>query len=138
MGLFYENLEPSVRKFMLDEIEMDIANGSIYVSNYLNEIGCTSWPDLLRAAAKDGKDDSFSQAIRDNGCLKTHVERKKPKGGYAIVAVPYTAHETMAEGEFNRFYTRGLCLYAIDKAIPYLERDEIWLNRRGIPKGEFF
>ncbi|MDP9056462.1 MAG: hypothetical protein M3N34_03915 [Pseudomonadota bacterium] len=37
----------------------------------------------------------------------------------------------------------GSCRFCVGKswqaaADPYLERDEIWLNRRGIPKGEFF
>jgi hypothetical protein len=35
--------------------------------------------------------------------------------------VDRTAHETLAEGEFNRFYMRGLCQYAIEQGIPELE-----------------
>lgn len=121
MGLIYENLEPAVRNLMLEEIEIDIANGTIYISNYLNEVGCAAWPELLRAAARSGRDDSLSQAIRANGCLKTHTDRRKPTGGYTKAAVPYTAHETMGEGEFNRYYKRGLSRYAIDNGIPHLE-----------------
>ncbi|MFZ0321604.1 MAG: hypothetical protein WAL56_20940 [Candidatus Sulfotelmatobacter sp.] len=36
-------------------------------------------------------------------------QRRKPKGGYTTAAVPVTAADTLAEGEFNRFYARGLC-----------------------------
>lgn len=35
--------------------------------------------------------------------------------------VPVTAPDTLAEGEFNRFYVRGLCLRAIEKGIPEME-----------------
>lgn len=121
MGLTYENLEQSVRQYMLEEIEMDVGNGSIYISNYLNESGCAMWPDLLRSAASDGDDDSLASALTQNGCLKTHTERRKPKGGFTLAAVPYTAHETMGEGEFNRYYTRGLCRYAIANGIARLQ-----------------
>lgn len=36
-------------------------------------------------------------------------QRRKPSGGYSTVSVPVTAADTLAEGEFNRFYVRGLC-----------------------------
>jgi hypothetical protein len=36
-------------------------------------------------------------------------EKKKPTGGTALAKVPHTAAAMLAEGEFNRFYLRGLC-----------------------------
>jgi hypothetical protein len=121
VGLAYENLDDATRAFMLEEIEMDIAAGTIYVSSYLNDRGCATWPDLLRQAALGGTDDSLAQAIRNDDCLKTHVPRAKPKGGFTIAAVPYTAHETMGEGEFGRYYARGLCRRAIAEGVTGLE-----------------
>lgn len=121
MGLAYENLDETTRRFMLEEIDMDVQNGTIYISNYLNPHGCETWPGLLRAAAENGNDDSLAMAIRRDRCLKDRVERRKPKGGTTMAAVPITAHETMGEGEFNRYYTRGLCRRAIEERLPYLE-----------------
>jgi hypothetical protein len=50
-------------------------------------------------------------------------ERKKPTGGFTSAKVPVNAAEILAEGEFNRFYARGLCLRAvaegIDKVVVY-------------------
>jgi len=43
MGLRYENLDETTRRYMNEEIERDIADGSIYISNRLNP-----------AAASDG------------------------------------------------------------------------------------
>lgn len=47
-------------------------------------------------------------------------------------AVPINAHLTLAEGEFNRYYMRGLCLRAIEEKIPMLiiERVKGVLNPR--------
>jgi len=39
MGLAYENLDDMTRRLMRLEIESDIANGTIYISNYLNPQG---------------------------------------------------------------------------------------------------
>lgn len=52
--------------------------------------------------------------IRLNGYLLAKEQRKKPNGGSTLADVPYTAADTLAEGEFNRFYIRGLCLKAIE------------------------
>ncbi|HQS69556.1 MULTISPECIES: hypothetical protein [unclassified Novosphingobium] len=121
MGLAYGVIPPEVRGFMLEEIDLDFANGSIYISNYLNERGSIAWPDLLREAATNGNDDSLATAIRQNGYLKSHTQRRKPSGGFTTAAVPHTAHETMGEGEFNRYYTRGLCRFAIANGVSSLE-----------------
>lgn len=121
MGLNYENLDSATRKFMLEEIDMDVANGTIYISNYLNAEGSMSWPGMIRAAAEAGNDNTLAAAITQDRCLKSHAEKRKPKGGFTLAAVPYTAHETMGEGEFNRYYARGLCRRAIDEHIVRLE-----------------
>jgi hypothetical protein len=49
--------------------------------------------------------------------MKDETQRRKPKGGFTIVKVPVTAPAMLAEGEFNRFYARGLCLKAIKNGI---------------------
>lgn len=49
--------------------------------------------------------------------LNTHEQRKKPKGGTTVAQVPVTAPDTLAEGEFNRFYARGLCARAVAAGI---------------------
>lgn len=121
MGLRYENLDDATRRFMVEEIDMDVQSGAIYISRYLNPRGCDAWPVLLREAAERGTDDTLASAIVRDRCLEERVERKKPKGGVTMVNVPVTAHETMGEGEFNRYYTRGLCRRAIAEGIPQVE-----------------
>jgi hypothetical protein len=51
VGLKLEDLEVA-RKFMLEEIEMDIKSEKIHLSSYLTQSGQGNWPDLLREAAQ--------------------------------------------------------------------------------------
>lgn len=121
MGLAYENLDEQTRKFMLEEIDLDVTNGNVYVSNYLNDAGADAWVNLLREAASSGNDDSLANTIQHGNYLKDQVQRKKPSGGFTMAKVPYTAHETLGEGEFGRYYVRGLCRRAIDEEISEVE-----------------
>ncbi len=121
MGLQFENLDQATRDGMLQEIDRDVQSGSVYVSNYLNEAGQRDWTDILRENAANGTDDALARAIRERGYLKAQVERRKPTGGFTIARVPHTAPETLGEGEFGRYYARGLCVRAINEGIPELE-----------------
>lgn len=117
MGLAYENLDDQTRKLMIEEIEMAVRDGSIYLSSYLSERGLSDWVGLLKAAAATGTDDTLAAELRKFDRINETAERRKPKGGFTTVRVPHTAAETMAEGEFNRFYCRGLCRIAIANGV---------------------
>jgi hypothetical protein len=49
------------------------------------------------------------------------TEPRNTKNGVTWAKVPVTAPETLAEGEFNRFYARGLCRRAIDEGKPKVQ-----------------
>ena len=117
MPLNYLNLDDQTRGFIVEEIEMDIANESMYVSSYLSDDGVADWPHILRTAAEQHDDGWLAGQLRGTGRLKTLAHRRKPKGGYSTVKVPVTAPETMAEGEFNHYYARGVCRRAIAEGI---------------------
>ncbi|MFT9459473.1 MAG: hypothetical protein ABF611_07965 [Acetobacter orientalis] len=112
MPLHYENLDVTTRKFMQEEIEKDTENSTIYIGSYLNEEGRILWPSLLLEAAKNGNDASLAAKLRNENLLKTQALRSgKP------VSVPVTAADTLSEGEFNRYYARGVCLHAISNGV---------------------
>lgn len=117
MALNLVNLDSTTRQFMLEEIEQDIAENKLYYSPRLSQAGRQQYPDLLRGAARDGTDQSLADELRKQGRLNATEERRKPKGGTTIAQVPVTAPETLAEGEFNRFYARGLCRRALAERI---------------------
>lgn len=120
MALKLVNLDDRTRSFMVSEIESDKKADKLYVSPRLNERGREKYYDLLREAADKHDDSWLAERLRRDGLMKTVEERKKPKGGYTTAQVPVTAPDTLAEGEFNRFYIRGLCLRAIQDNIPEL------------------
>ncbi|ANA13390.1 hypothetical protein [Acetobacter oryzifermentans] len=108
MPLNYESLDETTRKFMQEEVEKDTENGTIYLGSYLNEEGRILWPSLLLEAAEKGDDASLAAKLRDENLLKTHALRAGK-----TVSVPVNAADTLSEGEFNRYYARGVCLHAI-------------------------
>jgi hypothetical protein len=109
MALQYPDLDQTTRQYMLDELELDVKEGRLYVSPRLSGKGVTDYPALLKSAIESGDDTSPAGELRKDGRLNTTEQRRKPKSGYTTAAVPVTAADTLAEGEFNRFYSRGLC-----------------------------
>ena len=117
MALNYHNLDARTRGFMVDEIDRDVADESIYISPRLTSDGQSDWADLIRTAAQEHNDEWLSAQLRGSARLKTMERRKTKGGGYTTARVPHTAPDTLAEGEFNRFYARGLCRRAMDEGI---------------------
>ena len=112
MGLHYFHLDADTRANMLTEIDHDISARVLYISDRLSPRGAASYPHLIKEAASSGTDDSLSQAIRP--LLNSHQKPRRMRGGrVATPVMPINAHETLAEGEFNRFYMRALCLRAL-------------------------
>ncbi len=116
MGLDYRNLDDMTRSLMISEIELDISKQRLYTSENLTSHGASVYPTLLKDAAAGGTDDSLAAAIRP--LLNSHEKPRHLKSG-ALSAPPImrsNAHEMLAEGEFNRFYVRALCLRALESS----------------------
>jgi len=107
MGLDYRSLDSATREAMAAEVERDAAARSLYISPRLTEQGANEWPELLLSAVKTGTDDSLARELSTRRLLKTHEESHRNGKPYTK-AVPATAASTLAEGEFNRFYLRGI------------------------------
>ncbi len=120
MPLKFANLDERTRKYMLEEIEMDAQREKIYVGSYLSDIGRDDWRSLIEEAARAGSAATLAVQLRQKGRLSATAPRKT-KNGITMVNVPVTANETLAEGEFNRFYIRALCRCAIEDGISQVE-----------------
>jgi len=118
MGLTYKNLDADTRRLMLAEIDRDLSEGLLYLSDNLNPQGQQIYPELIKAAARDGSDVTLAAVVR--GWLNAHEKPRKLKsGGFSKPPVMrVNAHEMLAEGEFNRFYIRAICLRAIQQGVP--------------------
>ncbi len=109
MALDLINLDAETRRCMIDEMEHDISADTLYTGKYLSDYGAERYPQLLREALETGTDGSLAAALSETGLFNDTYEKRKPSGGYTSSKVPHTAPVTLAEGEFNRFYLRGLC-----------------------------
>jgi hypothetical protein len=102
----FKNLNPDVRQYILREIDWDIAEGVLYPSKNFTDAGRIEYPALLRSAATDYNE--VWLAARLIGLFnEMEMSAGKPK------RVRRDAHTFFAQSEFNRFYCRGLCSYAL-------------------------
>lgn len=116
----FENLDGNTRAAMLEAIEEAERSNNIYYSTRFNEAGNKQWLPLLRQAAQEHNEHWLAYQLEANGLMKDFEGAHKPTGGYTIKHVPHTAAETMAEGQFNRFYILGLCKRARAEGISQL------------------
>lgn len=126
MPFDYPNLE-IVRPEMVVEIEADRANSAIYISSRLTDAGVKQWPELLLRAAQVGDSDSLAQELGTPGLLNEY-EVATRNGKMNTKRVPVSAAETLAEGEFNRYYLRGLARIALATG----QRIEIYRGRASV------
>lgn len=99
----------------VEEIDRDVAGRGVYLSSYLTDDGKAKWPSYLREAADTGTDDSLAHRLNAERCFRDKVERRKPKGGFTMAAVPHTAAQTLAESQFNMYFMRALARRALDE-----------------------
>jgi hypothetical protein len=115
MAINLENLDVKTREYMRGEINLDFEQDKIYYSAYLREGLKDQWDDFLLNAVNEHDADWLQAQAEQNSMLNSSYQRRKPSGGFTTAKVPYTAAQTLAEGEFNRFYCRGLCARAIEE-----------------------
>jgi hypothetical protein len=114
MGLNYKSLDSLTRQKMSEEFNHDLQANNLYLSKRFNQNGRDYYQRIMPNHIQNGNDDSLAEDLRNNNSFLTHEDRKTVKG-VTKVKVPETAAQTFAEGEFNRFYLRGLCLRAISE-----------------------
>jgi hypothetical protein len=117
MPFDFKHLDDRTRGLMLDEVDRDIAAGTLYLSDNLSADGRAAYPALLRASAESGDETTLAAGLRTR--LNTHEKPRRLKsGGYSKPPVMRAnAHEMLAEGEFNRYYIRAICRRALEDGI---------------------
>lgn len=106
----FHDLDEKIRALMIDEMNFDINNTSLYYSSRFNVKGKSLYPELLLEAIRTGDEFTLAIALKSNGCFQI----KEFRGG-KMVNVPVNAHMTFSEGEFNRYYIRAVARRAIDE-----------------------
>ena len=102
----FKNLTAEVRQHMLAEIDKDMVDGVLVMSKRFTNDGVAKYPPLLRSAARQ-HDEAWlaDQLIGSFNATELSAGKIKP--------VPRNAHTLFAQCEFNRFYCRALCLFAL-------------------------
>lgn len=110
----FKKLDARTRTLMTEEISSAQKSGAIYFSTRFTQLGTDSWPAWLLGAAGEFDEHWLAFQIEAVNAMKHLETRAKPKGGYTVTHVPDTAAETLADGQFNRFYIAAICRRAIE------------------------
>lgn len=109
MGLHYQNLDDITRKYMLDEVAL----GNHYMSPRLTPAGLTAWPGLMEQAARLHTDNWLAEQLLSMGHIRTEESYTRDGKGFTRRINQQSSATQLGEGEFNRYYVRGLCIRAI-------------------------
>ena len=120
MALHLVDLDDATRPYLLEEFHSDVAQNALYLSPRLSELGRSAYPGLLEEALRAGDDSNLAGALSGTGVLNEFEMSMSRAGRRYEKRVPVNAPETLAEGEFNRFYLRGLCRLALAGGIDHL------------------
>lgn len=108
MPFDFKNLDKIAREIMMYELIQDEQENNIYFSKRFNDNGRKHYVSLLKKAIEEGNEITLANSLRLNNCF---AQNESTKTG--LKKIPTTAPELFAEGEFNRYYIRGMCRIAI-------------------------
>ena len=106
----FESLDTRTRQIMLDELSMDLAGGRLCFSTRFTPAGHSAYPGILHQAITTGNDATLAHDLLVGGFFSDMEIGRSKTGKTFMRRVPENAHEIFAEGEFNRFYLRALCV----------------------------
>jgi hypothetical protein len=113
MPLQYENLDPTTRRYALSELEQDLASGAFHASERLRPEAVGEYQRLLSEALRY-YDDRWLEEHAADLLIETESRRTRT-GGTTTARVPQFAARLLAEGDFNRYYMRGVAMRAIEE-----------------------
>ena len=108
MPFTWRDLDQKSRDLIIEEIDSATRDGNLYFSKRFTPAGTSAWPALLREAAASHDEHWLAYQLEARGLMSGLEGSRTPSGGYTIKHVPHTAAETLAEGQFNRYYILGI------------------------------
>lgn len=117
----YEKLDTTVRRYMDEEFRNDEQRNRLYFSPRVNEESRETYSQILERALAYGDDNSLAVELKEKSVMKQKERRMNPLGGILEVNMPINAPNELAEGEFQRYYLRALCVKAINEGINRLK-----------------
>ena len=119
MPLQYQNLDPTTRRYAIDELDADLASDAFHASERLRPTAVADYQHLLRESLRYYDDLWLEQRASD--LLVDFETRQTRSGGQTTAKIPEMASRMLAEGDFNRYYMRGVALRAIEEGRQVVE-----------------
>ena len=119
MPLHYENLDPVTRRYALEELQRDFDNGSFHASDRLRPEAAEEYKKLLYESIRY-YDDRWLEERADDLVVEEEPRRTRA-GEETMVKVPDMAVRMLAEGDFNRYYMRGIAQRAMNEGLGVIE-----------------
>jgi hypothetical protein len=105
---------------MVQEVEQEIARGTLFISPHLTRLGREFYPTLLKKAIRSQDEAWLVGSLRGAGLIELLERKTLPDGGVVIRTGPGLSVASLVEREFNRLYCCALCVRAIVDHIPYV------------------
>lgn len=105
------DLNKEIRNLMKEEVLFDLNEGILSKSTRFNDEGGSRYSDILFKNIENGDEETLSKELA--GLFKTKEISHDKKGNIIEKDVPVDASKNFANTEFNRFYMRGLCVFAL-------------------------
>ncbi len=119
MPLQYANLDPTTRRYALAELDEDLASGAFHLPARVRPTAAADYQRLLRDAIRYYDDLWLEEHTSD--VLVESEPRRTASGGQVTAKVPEAAARMVAEGDFNRYYMRGVAARAVDEGRQIVE-----------------
>lgn len=111
MELAFTYLDEITRRFMLEEVELDIVNNTLHEIAGINERGRCIYPALLKKAVISHDSIWLARHL----CQAHYFNCSESEIPSEAGIVSKTAIQLITLGEFNYFYMRGLCRRALSE-----------------------
>ena len=111
MPLKYDDLDPVTRKFALEEFDGDAERATLTISSRIRPTNTQDYESLLREALAYYDDRWLEDRVE--GMVVDFELRHTPSGATTTAKLPSYAPRVLAEGDFNRYYMRGVCARAV-------------------------
>jgi len=112
----FNKLDERTRVLMCEEIDVAEKTNNIYSSTRFNDIGRENWVVLLKKAAQEHDEHWLAYQLELIDAMKELEIKSTPKGDYTIAYVLHSSTETLADGQFNRFYMAAICRRALEES----------------------
>lgn len=119
MPLQYESLDPTTRRFAIAELDRDIASASYHTSERIRPTAMAEYQRYLHEALRYYDDRWLEDHAAD--LMIDFEPRRTRSGGQTAVKLPQMASRMLAEGDFNRYYMRGVALRAVEEGRQVVE-----------------